>query len=146
MPEGTTSVWLVEAVRGAGGVHSIIQGGRLRRRLTPALGPMPKLLAGQPNALPLLALLGAATVGAWLGFSSCGGYVWQDYFGYGVLALAVLSVAVRPSSLVTRVGLAALVIAAFVVARGIGFAAYVGASGPGDYLRQVGSTFSSGLC
>ena len=107
---------------------------------------MPKIIAGQAIALPIAALACAAVVGAWLGFSSCGGYVWHSYLGYVVLTLAALSVLLSSGSLIKRAGLAILVVVAFFVARGAGFAAYLGAGNPGEYLRQFGSTFSSGLC
>ena len=107
---------------------------------------MPKIIAGHAVALPVVALVGAVAVGAWLGFSSCGGYVWHTYLGYSVLVLALLAVLLGSGSIAKRAGLAILVVGAFLAARGAGFATYVGAGSPGEYLRQLGSTFSSGLC
>jgi len=107
---------------------------------------MPKIIAGHASALPIVALVGAAAIGAWLGFSSCGGYVWHTYVGYSVLALAVLVALLGPGSVARRAGLAALALVAFFAARGAGFASYVGADNPSEYLRQVGSTFTLGLC
>jgi hypothetical protein len=107
---------------------------------------MPKIIVGHRTALPTAATICATAVGALLGFSSCGGYVWHDYLGYGVLLLAVLAVLLRSESLTIRAGLAMLVVAAFFVARAAGFATYVGADSPSEYLRQLGSTFSLGLC
>ena len=107
---------------------------------------MPKIIAGQTIALPIAALACATAAGAWLGFSSCGGYVWHSYLGYAVLTLAALAVLLSFGSLTKRVGLAILVVVVFFVARGAGFAAYLGEDSPGEYLRQLGSTFSSGLC
>jgi hypothetical protein len=107
---------------------------------------MPKIIASQTIVLPIAALACAATVGAWLGFSSCGGYVWHSYLGYTVLTLAAMTVLFSPGSFTKRAGLAILVVVSFLIARGAGFAAYLGAGSPGEYLRQLGSTFSSGLC
>jgi len=107
---------------------------------------MPKIIARQTIALPIAALACAAAVGAWLGFSSCGGYVWHSYLGYALLTLAALAVFFSSGSLTKRAALAILVVVAFLVARGAGFTAYLGAGSPGEYLRQFGSTFSSGLC
>ena len=108
---------------------------------------MPKTIAVHAVTPPIVALVCAAAAGAWLGFGSCGGYVWYDYVGYGVLVLAVSAVTtLSPGSIAWRAGLAVLVIAAFLVARGAGFAAYVGAGSSGEYLQQIGSSFSSGLC
>jgi hypothetical protein len=107
---------------------------------------MSKIIASQAIALPITALTCAAAVGAWLGFNSCGSYVWHSYFGYTVLILAALAVLLSSSNLTKRAGLAVLVVAIFLLARSFGFAAYLGASSPGEYLRQFGSTFSSGLC
>ena len=107
---------------------------------------MPKIIAGHATALPIGGLVGAAAAGAWLGFSSCGGYVWQTYVGYSVLVVAVLVALLRHGSIAKRAGLATLVVVAFFAARGAGFASYVAADNPGEYLRQLGSTFSLGLC
>jgi hypothetical protein len=107
---------------------------------------MPKIIAGPTIALPIASLTLAAAAGAWLGFSSCGGYIWYAYLGYAVLALAALTVFLGSASLTKRAGLAILVVAVFLIARGVGFAAYFGAVSPTEYLRQLGSTFSSGLC
>ena len=98
-------------------------------------------------ALPIAALTLAAAAGAWLGFGSCGGYIWHSYLGYAVLALTVLAALFLGSaSLTKRAGLAILVVAVFLMALGAGFAAYLGAVSPSEYLRQLGSTFTSGLC
>jgi len=107
---------------------------------------MPKIVAGQATALPIAALAFAGAVGAWLGFSSCGGYVWHSYLGYAVLTLVVLGVFLGSANPTKRAGLAVLVVVAFFVGQGAGFAAYLGAGSPGEYLRQLGSSFSSGLC
>ncbi|MBU8978263.1 MULTISPECIES: hypothetical protein [unclassified Lysobacter] len=106
-----------------------------------------KSLAVQPAILRGLAFVGAACAGAWLGFGSCGGYVWHAYVGYGVLTLAVLSL-ITPGrgSATKRAALAGLVAASFFVAKAAGFAAYLGPNTSGEYLRQIAATFSSGLC
>jgi len=104
------------------------------------------MITGQAIALPIAAIISVIAAGAWLGFSSCGGYVWHSYLGYAVLSLAVMGVLLGSASLRSRVGLTVVVVAAFLVARGAGFAAYLGAGSPGEYLRQFGSTFSAGLC
>ena len=107
---------------------------------------MSKIIAGRATAFPITALAFAIATGAWLGFSSCGGYVWHSYLGYAVLTLAALAVLLGSGSLTKRAGLAVLVVVAFFVGRAAGFAAYLGVDSPGEYLRQLGSTFSSGLC
>jgi hypothetical protein len=70
--------------------------------------------------------------------------------GNALLGLAVLVAVFGPSrppaATSRRLGRVLAVFAAFFVARGIGFALYMGASTPGEYFRQVGATFGSGLC
>ncbi|HRQ36058.1 MAG TPA: hypothetical protein PK361_10705, partial [Chiayiivirga sp.] len=63
--DGATSVWLIEAVWGAGGVHSIIQAdAALRRGLLQALGRKGKRVAGPKNKLLIVggALSGLAAL------------------------------------------------------------------------------------
>lgn len=107
---------------------------------------MQRILAGHAIVLLVSALVGVAAMGGWLGFSSCGGHVWQAYFGYAILVLAALAVLLSSGSFLKRAGLATLVMATFLVARAVGFAAYIDASSPDEYLRQLGSTFTLGLC
>jgi len=107
---------------------------------------MPNRISGHAIALPIAALTGAVAVGAWLGFGSCGGYAWHTYVGYSVLVLSVLAVLLSPGGIARRTALLSIVAAAFFAARGAGFASYVGADSPGEYLRQLGSTFIRGVC
>lgn len=97
-------------------------------------------------AVPALALAGATTAGAYMGFGSCGGYAWHDHAVYGVLGISMLAVAAGPGRVARRLGLAVAVVAAFLMAKSAGFAFYVGADSPAEYLRQMGGTFSSGFC
>lgn len=108
---------------------------------------MPKTIVDRSTAFSTLAIFGAIAVGVWLGFSSCGGYIWHAYLAYATLALSVLAIVVLThAGVAQRAGLALLVIGLFFVARAAGFAGYLGAGSPGEFLRQMGAAFSSGLC
>ncbi|NCT68974.1 MAG: hypothetical protein GXC76_15210 [Rhodanobacteraceae bacterium] len=58
----------------------------------------------------------------------------------------LLLVALRAAGLTVRLGGALAVLAAFVVARGVGFAIYVGADTPMELLRQMGAAMGAGPC
>ena len=108
---------------------------------------MPRIIAGRSIALASPALFGSIAFGLWRGFSSCGGYIWHVYLAYAGLALCVLAVlTLFRGSVAQRVCVTVLVIAFFYLAQAAGFAAYLGASSPGEFLRQMGATFRSGLC
>ena len=107
---------------------------------------MPKSFPAETFAVPVLACVAVAGAGLWLGFTSCGGYVWNTYAGNALGALGMLVAAAPRRPALARLGWAVAVLTGFFIARGVGFALYSGASTPGEYLRHVGSTFSSGLC
>lgn len=107
---------------------------------------MPKIIADHSIALPVVALVGAAAIGVWLGFNSCGGRAWHIYVGYSALLLVVLVALLGPGSMAKRACLATLALVAFIAARSAGFASYIGAENPAEYIWKISSTFSLGLC
>ena len=107
---------------------------------------MPKIIARQTIALPIAALSCATAAGAWIGFTSCGGYTWYSYPGYGALTLAILAALLTSDGFSRRACLATLVFVAFLLGWGAGSAYYVGAGSPGEYLRQFATIFGSGPC